>query len=118
MAFKKSAAITEFLWPVTVDVPVAGKHVSHIFNARFAIPVGEEATTILDEIMGGQVDEIGLCRKIWVGWQEGHVQDEDGSPLPETPDNLEHFVSLPYFRRGLIRSYIEAQAGKKAARKN
>lgn len=118
MSFKKSAAVSEFLWPVTVEVPANGKHQPHIFTARFSIPVGDEAKGIIDEIMGGQVDEISLCRRIWVGWQEGHIQEDDGSPLPETPDNIEHFIGLPYFRRGLIRAYVEAQAGRKAAAKN
>jgi len=118
MSFKKSQAVTEFLWPVSVDVPTQGKHQTSIFNGRFRIPVGEDATAIIDEITGGQIDEIALCKKVWVGWQEGHVQDEDGSPLPETQDNIDYFLQLPYFRRGLIRAYVDAQAGKRAARKN
>lgn len=118
MAFKKSQAVTEFLWPVTVEVPANGKHQPHLFTGRFRIPVDEEAKQVLDEILSGQVDEIALCRRVWIGWQEGHVQDEDGSPLPETPDNIEFFIQLPYFRRGLMRAYVESQAGRKAAAKN
>lgn len=118
MAFRKSKAVTEFHWPATIEVPNDGRFETFVISARFRIPNEDESDSILQDIMQGQVNELELVRRIWVGWKEGHIEDDDGTPLPPTPENLEHFLRMPYFRRGLIRAYLESNAGKKAARKN
>lgn len=118
MAFRKSQAVTEYQWPVTVEVPDNGRHRPHVFTGLFRIPVAEEAQELLASVRRGEIDELDFCRRVWSGWADGHIQEDDGTPLPPTPDHIEFFVQLPYFRRGLIRAYLDSQAGAAAAAKN
>ena len=116
--FKLSNAVTEYSWPVQIEVPRDGKFVVHQINGRFRIPVDEDAEQIRDDLRAGQVDEIELARRIFIGWDDGQVQDDDGSPLEPTEEAIGRLIRLPYFRRGVIKSFIESNAGKQAARKN
>lgn len=116
--FKRSQAVTEYTWPVQIEVPHGGKYLTHQIDGRFRIPVDEDAESIRDELRSGQVDEIELARRIFIGWADGHVQDDDGSNMEPTVENIEFFLRLPYFRRGVIRAFIDSNAGKAAARKN
>lgn len=116
--FKVLDAVTEFTWPVEIEVPRAGKYATHQIMGRFRIPDERDRESIMDEVREGSISEIELAERIFAGWEDGHVQDADGEPMPPTEENIRFFLGLPYFRRGVTRAYMESQAGKRAARKN
>jgi hypothetical protein len=107
----KIVSSAEFSWPIKVQVPVDGRHAEQVFSARFK-KVDRDR---LVELQSGDPDaEEAFLSEVVVGW-EG-VGDEQGNPLPFTPENRRLLLNVPYARTAVIEGYFEALGGRR--RKN
>lgn len=118
MMFSLKNAVTEYTWPVDVQVPSDGKYLPYRFKGRFALLQGDDAGEVREMFRSGQFEELELTRRVFIGWPEGEVGDEEGNPLPPDADNIETMIQLPYVRKAILDAYIDSLQGRKAARKN
>lgn len=88
---------------------VPGDDAAVAVRMRWRILHDEEINATLTD--GG---EAGLLRKVVTGWED--VCDADGEPIPFGAETLDRLCEVPYFRRGVVDSYLRWVAG--AAEKN
>jgi hypothetical protein len=118
MGFKVSKLVSEYKWPTKVQVPNNGKYDVILFTGIYRKPNEEERAQIAEDLRGGSLDLNDLARRIFAGWEDGQVQDEDGEPLPATPENVARLLADDDVRDAVIAAYTESRQGKAAARKN
>lgn len=106
----KLAQVKTIKWPVDVQIPLDGGRVSkQRFTAEFEILPSDEYSRAIDE--GDVLDRVVR------GWSDD-VQNEAGEPLPFSEEAKAAMLKISYVRVALLRAYLDACAGKEAARKN
>lgn len=111
---------SSFDWPVVVRFPKQGAFVEKRFTAQFALLPQEDVEDILRQIKDQTEDNLisaDLLEQIWIGWSDD-VTDEAGQPLPVTESNRRLLRQIIPVRNAVMQAWLEAMAGKKAARKN
>ena len=112
-------------WPVTVKVPVDGKHKVQKFTATFKVMPTEEATEIVKA--GAGAIDVELMKQAVVGWNSDVCQETgetDGKdnpvtePMPFNAENLAKMLMIPYVRLGFVTAYYESLLGERWREKN
>lgn len=98
-----------FTW--TVKVP-EGVVPAFEFQAKFvSLPQSE-----LDKLRAEfpqQLDE-KLSAKVFKGWAEGDLLDEEEKPLPVTDENVAKILDLPFVRAAIVLGWFAAMSGLNA----
>src|SRR5258708_24628713 len=103
------AQVGKVKWPVDVQIPQDGGKVQKVrFTAELEILSNEEYETVLAE---GDV-----LARVLTGW-EG-VQTEEGEVIEFSEEERKKLCAIPYVRLALMQAYVQASAGREAARKN
>lgn len=111
---------SSFQWPVVVRLPKNGAYIEKRFTAEFALLPQEQVEDILREIRASADDtpvSADLVERLWVGWGDD-VTDEAGQPLPVNEQNRHALRQIIPVRNAVLQAWLDAMAGKKAARKN
>lgn len=112
---------SSFHWPIVVRFPKDGGFLEKRFTAEFALLPQEEVEEIIREVRQSEDEDsnlsAGLIERIWLGWGED-VTDESGAPLPVTESTRRALRQVIPVRNAVVKAWLEAMAGKKAARKN
>jgi len=101
-------------WPVMIAVPQDGGKVrKHEARVQFEYLEQDE----IDEVLawGNDTD---LMKRAVKGWPEGQFQDESGSPISFSPENLARLMQVQYVRMAFVAAHLQIQQGREAARKN
>ena len=99
----------DFWWPVTVAVPVDGRHAKHKFRGQFLLIDQEEIDGYVEDANDDEAGDLDLLSRVLIGW-EG-VADDDGNPIEFSDEVRDKLLKIPYVRLGLIKAYFEAVAG-------
>lgn len=112
---------SSFQWPVVVRLPRNGGYTEKRFTADFALLPQEDVDDILREVRAAaeedQAASLDLLDRIWLGWG-ADVTDEDGQPLAVNEQNRRALQRIIPVRNAVMAAWLDAIAGKKAARKN
>jgi hypothetical protein len=106
----------EYEWPVDVKVPSA-KTAGHFdvqrFTGLFKTEPVEKATERLKELSQQDAADFAtsLLNEVWLGWREGQVTDDAGSPLPNTPENRATLMQWSFVRQALLEAYQNSNSG-------
>ena len=98
-----------FWWPVTVEVPVDGRHVKQRFKAHFLLIEQDEIDGYVADATDDELADADLLTRVLISWQG--VTDDDGNALEFVDDIRVKLLKIPYVRIGLIKAYFEAVAG-------
>lgn len=83
---------------VKVRVPNDGAHVDVECSVTFRIlPASETARLTL-------ISDQALLKVAIAGWD--NILDEDGQPIPCTPENIERVSERPYFASAAVSAYL------------
>lgn len=125
MALKLSSATGNYLWPVSVEVPVDGGMFDTLtFDARFR-RVAQDRREELELLavkcahqvqMGQDPDKDGsdraVAKEVLVGWR-GVLTDE-GEEVPFSEDALESLLLFPGAASAIVLAWHDSISGKKA----
>jgi hypothetical protein len=110
-----------FEWPVKVDVPEKGRHITKTFTGVFLLIEQDE----LNELIGlnratsnGEDDDQDqdnpdLVERVFVGWGED-LRDGNKEPIPFSEELKEILIKKIIFRRGITKAFFEGAGGKQA----
>lgn len=114
----KIADVARFKWPVTIRRPSdvdAGEMVEETFTGLFRALPREESMVLLTRMREArEVDEISAIEieqivAVLEGWED--VVDDDGKPVPFSPEALAAANRWVWFREGISAAYGAAMKG-------
>lgn len=109
----------EFDWPVEINKPVGvdtkggPRFETHRIAVTFlALPLDEAAWAVAPLEDGEDAPEPRepLLQRVVRGW--GGVHDEEGEPLPFTPENLRRLTRIGYVGAAFTDAYFQALTGR------
>lgn len=109
----------KFWWPVKVHVPRDGEIVVEEFQAQFVTMDDDEMAAWRQSMAEFLVEKQGALGadyyardlgRIVVGWRD--VEDDDGTSVPFTPENLRAAAAIPFVRDALYAAYVDGLSGK------
>lgn len=105
-------------WPVIISVPQDGGGVrQHEIDVDYVLLPQEQYDSAIETAREGSGNsDIDILKR--VVRRVGQIADADGNALDYTPELLDRLLSKTYVRVALINAYWDANAGKKAKRKN
>lgn len=122
MAFKIKASNEPFQWPVEViSVAENGTIETQRFKGLFHnISTSEYERLIEDqsayvkalqenESTEGLLGERGTAERVWAGWPEGEIIDDDGEPLPSNAANIAKLLEVREVVQAVIAAWSEAR---------
>lgn len=108
----KLAAVKTVTWPVEVQIPQDGGKVTRArFSATFEILSTEEYEEIVNA--GGDV-----LKRTLIGWGDDLLDEAGEAPVAFSEEAKATLLRISYVRVGLLGAYLQASAGREAARKN
>ena len=120
MQFKLSKS-HRYWWPVTVSIPDPenpGRFVEQNLKMQFE-PLGRDeqlaaqdtaaALTSLRELAEHETEQARRIVKNWDG-----VVDDDGGPVPFSPELLDQALQQPWFRKAVQEALHQSMTGEKA----
>ncbi|MBS9780299.1 MAG: hypothetical protein KGV51_06705 [Moraxellaceae bacterium] len=106
-------------WNVTVKMPHNGSYKKSTVKVTFNLLPHDERTNLHEQIQ--QANESGNTEdaendffdKVFVGWVDGQIKDENGENLEVTEDSKQQMLSITEFRNAVIHGYLESANGEK-----
>ncbi len=105
----------ELNWPVTISVPQDGGKVK---KQETIVRFEHIDQSLFDANYATGGSDADLMKRVVIGWDDGQFQNEDGSSMPFSIENLAALLETSYVRIGFVNAYLMIQQGKEAARKN
>lgn len=116
-----------YWWPVTVAVPHpdqarAGEMLEMTFRMQFEALPRDEAKAIYEQaksLPAGEAEaqsHADLMRVVQ-GWDDD-VIDDDGRPIPFSPEALQQLLQISWYRLAVYRAWAASQVGEAARRGN
>lgn len=105
-------------WTVRFNLPSEnGEVIAHRFIAHFKVlPLSETEDLITGDAGGniltlGRQGNLNLLRAVLVGWDG--IGDEDGQPVPFTPEMRDRIIDDASVQSALVTEYFNCLAGNK-----
>jgi hypothetical protein len=116
-----------YWWPVTVAVPSpdqdrAGEMVEMTFKMRFESLPRDEAKAMQDRIRAlpeneAEAESHADLMRVVKGWDDD-VIDDDGKPVPFSPEALRKLLQVSWYRLGVYRAWAASLVGEAPRRGN
>jgi hypothetical protein len=108
MALKIASGTITFTHLVVVKMPNArGGHDDVRFKAKFKLlPVSEVKRLQADDEFAQ-----ALLREVLLGWDDGEVADEAGTPIPFSTETRDMLLDIPPVAAGLLDAYLKGVNG-------
>ena len=122
--FKLSDVTDNYPWTITVKLPSNGSYKKMPVKVNFNRLPHDERVRLQERIQSaGDVEnteevENEFFDKVFAGWQEGQVKDENGEDLEVNEDSKRQVLSISEFRQAVIEGYFDSVAGNKLKQKN
>ena len=119
-----------FFWPVKYTQPDpnnSGRHLTQTFEGQFVLVGNDEWLEILENTVRAkdgmlrEVDPMSMeefqaetaasMRRIFVGWKEGDIQDEDGRPVPVNDETMNYLLNIAGMSAAISAAYQDARSG-------
>ena len=104
----------DYLWPVEIKIPQAGRYKIIRLKARFRYLEPGRLEDLINQ--GDEGSDRALLDEALVGWQD--FPDAYNEPIEYTEENRQQAIDTDYVRVGLVRGLMESIAGKQSRRKN
>lgn len=110
----KLAQENRFWWRTEIHVPAGDE--KKIVHCDIEFRTGADDKDALERYAAGKLPEVD-----WIGckiadWK--NVGDDDGNPLPCTPEHIARFLAIDYVRHSVVNGYLKATNGLAHVRKN
>ncbi len=117
--FKLSEIPETYDWTVTVKMPHNGSYKKSTIKVTFNLLPHDERKNLMEQIE--QASESGdtedaendFFDKVFVGWVDGQIKDENGEDLQVNDDSKRQVLSISEVRKAIITGYFDSVTGEK-----
>lgn len=123
--FKLSDATNTYPWTITVKMPFNGSYKKLPVKVTFNRLPHDERVDLQNQINDAVNDadsrqdvENDFFNKVFAGWADGQVKDEEGNDLEVNEDNKQAVLAISEFRIAVMDGYFDSIEGNKIKQKN
>ncbi|WP_434352989.1 hypothetical protein VH441_07265 [Psychrobacter sp. HD31] len=123
--FKLSDATDTYHWAITVKMPFNGSYKKLPVKVTYNRLPHDERVDLQNQINDAVNDadsrqdaENNFFNKVFAGWADGQVKDEEGNDLEVNEGNKQALLGITEFRTAVMDGYFDSIEGNKIKQKN
>ena len=55
---------------------------------------------------------VSLLEEVWLGWDDGEIEDDQGTKVPNTPENRTELLKWPHVKSAVLDAYTKSISGQ------